>query len=216
MKAPIMASKPLPVEDFQDNTEFHRERSEFHKRQIRKRLNALGFNEHAQITLTPENPAAVPLAFVTGVNAEKFDPDKHLMTDTKTAVAVGNNQYLLNQSAAFVAVLLDESDHEIVMQVKPDAVEKVQSIFSTLPGYERLHIIPVPTDDKSLTSKFYQAASGISEEKPIARVDLALYEILRRRSGPAVQADLRRRPRRGGQRRRQARDVLSQHVHDRL
>ena len=159
-----------------NNGAFHRERSEFHKEQIRTRLATLGFSEHARIKLQSTTPQATPLAFVTGVNAERFDPEKHLMTPTKSAVAVGNDQYLLNQAAAFTVALLKESNHEIVMQVKPDAVEKVQKIFANIPGNERLHIIPVPTDDKSLTSKFYQMASGISEKKPIARVDLALYE----------------------------------------
>lgn len=166
------SSQPEP----QGNEAFHRERSNFHQEQIRARLDSLGFSEHARIKLQKSEQTAVPLAFVTGVNAEKFDPDKHLMTPTKSAIAVGNDQFLLNQSAAFTVALLKESNHEIVMQVKPDAVEKVQKIFETIPGNERIHIIPVPTDDKSLTSKFYQVASGISDQKPIARVDLALYE----------------------------------------
>lgn len=165
-------SPPAP----QDNEAFHRERSNHHKEQIRTRLDSLGFSQYARINLRAKDGQAVPLAFVTGVNAERFDPDKHLMTPTKSAVAVGNDQFLLNQSAAFTVALLKESNHEVVMQVKPDAVEKVQKIFATMPGNERLHIIPVPTDDKSLTGKFYQVASGISDQKPIARVDLALYE----------------------------------------
>ncbi len=158
------------------NEAFHEARSQFHLAGVRKKLSGLGFDNHDKIKLQPENENAVPLVFVTGVNAEQFDTEKHTMTDTKAIAKAGNGVYMLNQSAAFVAVMLEDTKHEIVMQVKPDAVARVKAIFSELPGYERLQIIPLATDDNKLTSKFYEAASGVSNKKPIARVDLALYE----------------------------------------
>lgn len=158
------------------NKEFHQSRAAFHEAAIRARLSELGFDHYAKIKLQPKEKKAVPLAFVTGVNAEQFDPEKHTLTDTKAIVEAGNGRYMLNQSAALVAVMLAQTNDEIVMQVKPEAVDRIKRIFATLPGYERLHIIPVATDSKSLTEKFYQAAAGISEQRPIARVDLVLYE----------------------------------------
>ena len=160
----------------QKTASWNQAQAEKHRIALGQTLKDKGFGDYAKIQFDPDAPASVPLAFVTGVNTERFNPDKHFHTETKSTIAVGNELFILNQSAAVIPQILSKGNHEIVVQVKPQNLETVKRALSETPGAERIHYIASETSAPDLTEKFYHAAANISLEKPLSRVDLVLYE----------------------------------------
>ncbi len=137
---------------------------------------AQGFGDLPRARLQPEQNGAQPVVFVTGANVEQLDKDKHRVTPTKSIRQVGDEGFILNQSSAFLQAHLENSQAQIVAQVRPDRAAAVARAFSTHPERDRLHLVPVETGGKPMVQALYQQAAQIATRQPVSRIDIVPYE----------------------------------------
>lgn len=166
----------MAAANLSETEQFHRERAVVHQAAIRQALMAQGYADLPRPRLQPDQAAAQPVVLVTGANVEPLDAAKHLATPTKSIRQVGNTGFILNQAAAFLQAHLENSQAQIVAQVRPDRAAAVAQAFSTHPARDRLHLVPVETGGRPLVQAFYRAAAQIAARQPVSRLDIVPYE----------------------------------------